>query len=133
MTTKKTWCDTEIRLLIAKYEEHSLLWDVNSFDYRNRMKKQQILQDIAIIFNTDPSEILRKIHNLRSQFLQELKKIKARKNSTGSDEFSYSTWPYFTALKFIQSSMNNTLNGDHTVSDLRAPYQIFCVGIQCGN
>lgn len=113
---KKVWSDGEIQTLIALYEENSILWDVRAENYRNRVKKQEVLESLAVKFNTTSNEISRKLHNLRSQFMQELKKIKKRKSGTGADEVYLSPWPYFSALKFIGPSASNALTTDNLVS-----------------
>lgn len=49
------------------YEENSMLWDTRSSEYRNREKKQKIVQEFAVVFNCTPEEVQRKLHNLRNQ------------------------------------------------------------------
>jgi hypothetical protein len=65
-------------------ENKKLWWDVHSTNYRDRTKKQATLQTIATKFNTDCGEITRKLHNLRSQFMQEVKKNKKEEKWRGS-------------------------------------------------
>jgi hypothetical protein len=84
MENKKLWNDGEVKLLIATYKENPILWDVHSTNYRDRTKEQATLQTIATKFNTDCGEITRKLHNLRSQFMQEVKKIKKEETWRGS-------------------------------------------------
>jgi hypothetical protein len=122
MENKKLWNDGEVKLLIATYEENPILWDVHSTNYRDRTKKQATLQTIATKFNTDCGEITRKLHNLRSQFMQEVKKIKKKKSGEGLDEVYISNWPYYSALKFIQQSVNTTETTGSLVSTFNFIY-----------
>lgn len=69
---------------------------MRSPSYRNQNKKQDALKLIANKFNTDINEISRNLHNLRSQFMQEIKKMKIKKSGAGSDEEYISNWPYFS-------------------------------------
>lgn len=112
---KKVWTNEEIRMLIYFYEENPVLWNVRSPSYRNRNTKQEALKLIATKFNTDVNEITRKLHNLRSQFMQEIKKTKSKKSGAGSDEVYISKWPYFSALKFIERSVDNSETTDNLV------------------
>lgn len=115
---RKMWSDAEIKTLISLYEENPILWDVRSVNYQNRNKKQDTLKLIATKLNTDSNEISRKLHNLRSQFMQEVKKLKIKKSGSGTDEIFISTWLYFSALKFIQCSVDNSDTTDNLVSIL---------------
>ena len=59
--------------LILKIEVSPVLWDVHSAEYRNKTK-QKAIEELAMEFGVDGAEIQRKLHILRSQFQQELKK-----------------------------------------------------------
>ncbi|KAJ8942302.1 hypothetical protein NQ314_010098 [Rhamnusium bicolor] len=115
---KKVWTNAEVKILISLYEENPILWDVRSATYRNRNKKQEMLELIATKLNTNVNEITRKLHNLRSQFMQEVKKLKIKKSGAGTDEVYISNWPYFSALKFMQRSVDNTETTDNLNSNL---------------
>ena len=97
----RKWSDIETRKLIALYEGKEVLWDITSKDYRNRTKKHEAVRDISNKLKVEPSEVQRKLHNLRSQYNAEFKKIRKKTSGQGTDEVYVSNWPYFTALKFI--------------------------------
>ncbi|CAK9811262.1 hypothetical protein ANTPLA_LOCUS6955 [Anthophora plagiata] len=101
MTTRKEWSKDEIFNLISMYEENSVLWNTKDVDHKNREKKNKIIEEMAANFNCLSEEIQRKIHNLRNQMSQELKKKKKRRSGSGIDEMDVSHWPYFAALKFL--------------------------------
>lgn len=99
---KKQWLKAEIDELIDLYHAKPELWDIKSKIYRNRVKKQSALVEIAENFRTTVEEITRKIHNLRNQFNSELKKAAKKKTGEGTDELYISKWPYFNSLVLIQ-------------------------------
>lgn len=97
----KKWSDMETRKLIALYEENEILWNVTSKDYRNRVKKHEAIRAISNKLKVDTPEVQRKLHNLRSQYNSELKKLRTKTSGQGTDEVYVPNWPYFAALKFI--------------------------------
>ncbi|XP_031327744.1 uncharacterized protein LOC116158995 [Photinus pyralis] len=97
----KNWSKDEVLELIQCYEENEMLWNTRCTEYRNREKKQALLREFAIQFSCSAEEIQRKLHNLRNQVSQELKKMKKKKSGAGTDENYTTNWPYFTALKFL--------------------------------
>ena len=62
--------------LILKYELHPDLWDVTRVEYRDRIKKQNIYKEISEEMNINENELCKKIHNLRTQFHQEFRRIR---------------------------------------------------------
>lgn len=104
----KKWSDLETKKLITLYEENELLWNVTLKDYRNRVKKHEAFRDISEKLKIDITEVQRKIHNLRSQYNSELKKIKKKTSGQATDEVYVSNWPYFAALKFIHVNVPTT-------------------------
>ncbi|KAF6197577.1 hypothetical protein GE061_008541 [Apolygus lucorum] len=82
-TPSKKWAHEEVCLLIENYEANPILWDIRHPDYRDRVKKNLVTEKLANNFNCPVSEISRKLHNLRNQVSQELKKIKQKKAEVG--------------------------------------------------
>lgn len=97
----REWSREETIQLIGFYECNPCLWDNRHADYKNRNKKSSVLNSIAQEFSTTENEISRKLHNLRSQWQNELKKIKVKKSGSGQDDLYKSNWGYFEALKFL--------------------------------
>ncbi|CAH1376579.1 uncharacterized protein [Tenebrio molitor] len=100
---KKEWIRREVQALIAAYQTHECLWNWQSPEYRDKTKRKKALATLSQMFNTNETEICRKLHNLRNQFGSELKKSKTKK--VYDDEPYVSRWPYFKLLKFIQPSL----------------------------
>lgn len=115
MSTKKVWTRNEIVQLIEKYEQHRELWDTKCKEYRDKFKKNAILQSLATEFNTTDNEITRKLHNLKTQFGQELKKEQQRKSGQGSNEIYTSRWEFYQMLKFTTCQHTLALSDDSMV------------------
>ncbi|KAH8390027.1 hypothetical protein KR200_005652 [Drosophila serrata] len=97
------WDRDNIIKLIELYENHSVLWDVSSGDYKNKHKKQNAYREIAEALGKSDDEIKTKIHNLRTQFLQEVRRVKQKKSGQGTSDNYTSKWEFFDALKFIKN------------------------------
>ncbi|KRG07126.1 uncharacterized protein Dmoj_GI26314, isoform B [Drosophila mojavensis] len=93
--------------LIELYENFAVLWDVSSADYKNKYKKQNAYREIAEKLNKSDDEIKTKIHHLRTQFLQEVRRVKQKKSDQGKLDNYTSKWEFFDALKFIKNDDGN--------------------------
>ena len=106
----------ETKDLIAKFELLPLLWDVHSVHYRNRNAKQKALAELAEQFFVDTAEVQRKLHILRSQYQQELKKISWKKSGQGADDGYKSNWRHFHSLKFLCTAVTSRQSINNLVS-----------------
>ncbi|KOX74746.1 hypothetical protein WN51_14684, partial [Melipona quadrifasciata] len=108
MNTKKVWSKSEIIELISLYEEKSVLWNTKDIQYRNRETKAKIFKEFALHFSCSVEEIQRKIHNLRNQMSQELRKVRKKpKNGSGTNGLICSNWSYFKAMRFLVPVLTN--------------------------
>lgn len=100
---KITWTsDTTMRLIEVLEKDCRELWDVKHPLNRDRLTRQSKHEYLACMFGTTAEEINRKIHNLRTQLNNELRKIKRRQTSLCSDTGAGgSGWEYFDALSFL--------------------------------
>lgn len=78
-SNKFVWSSEKIFLLIEKQESYPELWDTSSKDYKNKIKKQNALKKISNDIDAPEEEVKRKLHNLRTQFGQEVKKERQKK------------------------------------------------------
>ncbi|XP_028158204.1 uncharacterized protein LOC135072229 [Ostrinia nubilalis] len=100
---KITWnSENTIRLIEVLEKDCRELWDVRHPLNRDRISRQSKHEYLACMFGTTAEEISRKIHNLRTQLNNELRKIK-RRQSSGCPEGGAggSGWEYFDALSFL--------------------------------
>ncbi len=102
--SNKLWSHDELVKLISLYENNTILWDINEKEYKNRVKKDSILKDIAEEFSAEISEVSRRLHNLRTQFFNERRKEETKKSGQGSMQNYTSKWRYYDPLKFLIES-----------------------------
>ncbi|XP_068917429.1 uncharacterized protein [Tenebrio molitor] len=107
MADKKSWTKEETYSLISHWELHPELWDVKNKNHKNRLKRQNALKALSTMFITTPTEINRKLHNMRTQFHQELRKMQTKHSGCGSDEAYQSSWEFFRAMSFICCDNSN--------------------------
>lgn len=121
--TKREWQRTDVENLIKSYQTYDMLWDVKSDGYKNKALKRAAIQELSKQFGRSTDEITRKLHNLRSQFNSELKKLRthtasggqttgtsgggsgrrSRGNAVAVDNGFVSKWPFFTQLHFLRN------------------------------
>lgn len=103
--TRINWTsDNTIKLIKLLEKDCKELWDVKNPLNKDRCARQAKLDYLADQFGTTAEEISRKIHNLRTQMNNELRKIKRRHAAVGGGEASGvggSGWEYFEALSFL--------------------------------
>ncbi|KAH8361077.1 hypothetical protein KR200_002062, partial [Drosophila serrata] len=104
--------------LIELYENHSVLWDASSRDYKNKHKKQNAYCEMAEELGKSDDEIKTKIHNLRTQFLQEVRRVKKKKSGQGTSDNYTSKWEFFDALKFIKNEDGKNYKMENLVSSI---------------
>ncbi|KAG7307143.1 hypothetical protein JYU34_007288 [Plutella xylostella] len=104
---KKNWdSESTFRLIEIMKTECKELWDVKHPLNKDRVSRTSKQEYLARTFETSCEEISRKIHNLRSQFNNELRKIKRRRVALGDGVEECgggggSSWEYFEALSFL--------------------------------
>ncbi|XP_063360055.1 uncharacterized protein LOC134649262 [Cydia amplana] len=97
--------ENTVKLIDTMERDCKELWDARHPMNKDRAARQAKLQYLALMFGTTVEEISRKIHNLRTQFNNELRKIKRRQ--CGEERgAAASGWEYFDALCFLRSPPN---------------------------
>lgn len=104
---RPNWSSENTMKLIQTMEKDCQeLWDSKHPLNRERTARQAKLEYLADIFGTTSEEISRKIHNLRTQFNTELRKIKRRLSTSQAEgngvAAAGSGWEYFDALSFLK-------------------------------
>ncbi|XP_042897010.1 uncharacterized protein [Parasteatoda tepidariorum] len=99
------WNKNTVYKLIAEYKERPELWDSNIPSYSDRYIREKSLNDIAKLFETDVENVKKKINNLRTQFLDNQKKvIESRTSGAGLDDVFEPKWVYYKELMFLKQS-----------------------------
>lgn len=86
--------ENTIKLIETMEKECRELWDPKNPLNRDRNTRQAKFEYLAEVIGTTSEEISRKVHNLRTQFNNELRKIKR-------GQVVRSGWEYFDALSFL--------------------------------
>ena len=91
------WPNDKVLSFIEDYHAFSCLWDVTSAEYKNRDKKKLALQSLATKHEATVADIEKKIHNLKTSFNRERKKIKQCSGASPKK----STWFAYEYLLFL--------------------------------
>ena len=92
--------------LIHLYFEHPCLWKVTDLTYKDRYKRDAAYRIIGNELKIEATEVKVRLKKLRTQFLQEKKKLLKRKTGSGADEVKSTKWKWFSALSFLSDSIN---------------------------
>ncbi|XP_068216429.1 uncharacterized protein [Palaemon carinicauda] len=101
ITAAMPWTNEEVLVLIAEYERRPILWNAFLDEYKDRSLKADTWQELAYVMQKDRHEVEKKVHALRVQFNEELRKLEKKRLAYGTDELPRSAWQYFDALSFI--------------------------------
>ncbi|KOB71147.1 Laccase-1 [Operophtera brumata] len=110
--SRLTWnSEMTMKLIEALEAECHVLWNAKHAFYKDKIARHAKTVYLADMFRTTTEEINRKIHNLRTQYNNELRKMK-KKQEAGFERSAAlaSGWEYFEALSFLKtaSSMNES-------------------------
>ncbi|XP_045781961.1 uncharacterized protein LOC123878688 [Maniola jurtina] len=125
-TSKRVqWTSEKTIKLIETFEnECRELWDPKHVLNKDRSARQAKLEYLAGVFGTNSEEISRKLHNLRTQFNNELRKIKRRASGGESSSGVSSGWEYFESLLFLlREPLVDTTEGIDAVNLELAEFQ----------
>ncbi|XP_026482969.1 uncharacterized protein LOC113391236 [Ctenocephalides felis] len=105
---KIVWKKNKVFQLIELVEARPELWNVRLKEYRNRDLKYKSLEAIATSLNLSVKIVKDKIHNLRCQLNEHLRKMKKFKSGQDADEWYKPKWEFFEAVKFMSIQTNST-------------------------
>ena len=108
--SKKNWDQDEVISLIKVYESYENVWNPYDPDFRNKIKKQESIAEIAKVFGTSSNEITKKIHSLLTQFRNE--EIILRKNPNKKVP-----WFGYKYLSFLNNKHNR--RRDNNISKVK--------------
>lgn len=104
------WSKQTTLKLIDLYRDKPVLWNQTHCDYKNKRKRFAAWADISNELNIDKGELEKKIKNVNSQFLRELKRLKETK--TSPDDKYESHWFAFDSLLFLRDKTKLTPSRD---------------------
>ncbi|GLH16714.1 Uncharacterized protein GBIM_20982 [Gryllus bimaculatus] len=100
-TGETRWSKENVRKLIELLELRECLWRKSHAFYKDKVKRNAALSEMSDQLARTPKEIENKIHNLRCQYRNEVKKERTRKSGAGMKEDYTSKWEFFKSLNFL--------------------------------
>lgn len=95
-----------MKLIETLEKDGQELWNSKHVFYKDKFARQAKTEFLAKMFVTTVEEINRKIHNLRTQYNNELRKLKKKQagseKSAGTPATPVSGWEYFEAMSFLK-------------------------------
>ena len=116
------WTNDVVLRLIDLFRSYKCLWDTTNNDYKNKNKKRASWEEIAQEMNVSREVVETKIHNLRSQFTRERKKVQASKKG-GTEEVKQSFWFAYEPLMFLMKGETTT----RAIDKLTEPVSIIII------
>lgn len=98
-----SWTKEKIFHLIELLEARENLWRLSHPDYKNKIKRAAALAEIGAFLGIPKEAVEKKIHNLRCQYRNEVRKEKRMSSGAGTSDNYLSKWEYLGALKFLYS------------------------------
>lgn len=96
------WTNDAVLKLISLYEQRPVLWNQLLAEYRDKNKRHDALQEIAVHFGVEKIEIEKKLRYILSHFSRELKKEKEKRSGDGAADVYKSKWFAMKALLFLK-------------------------------
>lgn len=91
------WSKDNIIKLIELFRDYPVLWDAKVADYKNRNKKHDAWNEIALAMKVERSEVEKKMRCLIGQYQRNTKKAKSGAGADGDPK-----WPYFNMFTFLK-------------------------------
>ncbi|XP_070550577.1 uncharacterized protein [Ptychodera flava] len=63
-----TWSDDEVDKLVLEYRERQALWDVSMKQYKDKVLRETLMQEIAVSLDKPVTSVFKKIKNLRTVY-----------------------------------------------------------------
>lgn len=120
------WTEPNTRKLISMYKQCPELWNAKH-SKNNKVNREAKIAMFAKVFNTTTDEISRKLHNLRTQFSHQLRKIKKRMAQQDNGGVVTVAWDYFEDLSFlVPSSISSAGEQNGGVNEEVGTTTLFC-------
>ncbi|KAF5272470.1 hypothetical protein FQR65_LT17402 [Abscondita terminalis] len=81
------WSKCKVSKLIELYEQKTVLWNITSSHHKNSNSRHDALQRISQVMECSITEVEKKLHNLRFQYMREKSKIEeSTKSGAGAKD-----------------------------------------------
>lgn len=92
--------------IIEDFHTLPCLWDAKSTQYKNRDKRREAMESLAKKYTMSIHEMEKKLHNIKSQFRREHKKLITESKKSGSSP-KKSNWFGYQPLMFLLQGMES--------------------------
>ncbi|KAH7730772.1 hypothetical protein AAVH_01821 [Aphelenchoides avenae] len=106
--------DDDVRMkLIQEVHKRPCLWQLTDIDYMNREKKNQAKAEVVEAFGNKFAEeyLFRTWKNLQDSWRRIYKKQHSRKSAGVEVEDDYPPWPFYKAMKFMETAGGRRRDG----------------------
>ncbi|XP_030758576.1 uncharacterized protein LOC115884213 [Sitophilus oryzae] len=109
---KSKWKSEDTLHLISLIEDNQCLWNVTLADFKDRLKREKAVCNIASELKISSEDVKKKIHSLRTQYTNERSKMKKFKSGDSTTDRYKTKWEFYNALQFMfqHSSANETID-----------------------
>ncbi|XP_055641513.1 uncharacterized protein LOC129778569 [Toxorhynchites rutilus septentrionalis] len=115
----EAWPRTALEILLKLYKEHQILYDMRHPKYYNKIERQKALINMIDLIEdhrpgTNVNDVIRKIQTMRTQFGQELGKVR-RAKAKGKEHVPTIWW--YKYLSFLRSHVKRRSSVDDNDKD----------------
>jgi len=122
----KIWSTNDVEKLLTEYRDRPCLMNSRIEEYRNRNVRDVALSSpLASIFETTEAEVMRKLHNLRSQYTSQKRRLRDVCSGSSGTTATTSKWQFFESLEFLSDSIEARCSLSNLVSTIHAYNIIF--------
>ena len=106
LATERTWAHDEKVQLIDLWGQREILYNSSHKDYSNKLKKDQLMAEIATEMNLDKEVIAKQMVSLKSYYGQLKSKYEASlRSGSGDDDIQHPQWIYYESLNFLKDNV----------------------------
>lgn len=95
------WNNEKTIEFIDSYRNFTCLWRCEDPNYKNRIIRNDAVQELCTKYSITPKQVLNKIKSLRSYFHKEHTKVSKKKSGSATSETYKSSWFAYTSMLFI--------------------------------
>ncbi|XP_022194094.2 uncharacterized protein LOC111051829 [Nilaparvata lugens] len=99
------WKRSGVLKLIELFKREPVLWKLSHPNHKNFNCRIEAMKRIAEEMETTPSDVEKKLHTLRSQYLREkVRIVRSKRVATCASEIYTPKWQYYKILSFLPST-----------------------------
>nr|CAH7734027.1 unnamed protein product [Callosobruchus chinensis] len=111
------WNNDKTIEFIDSYRNFTCLWRYEDRSYKNRIIRNNAVQELGTKYSITPKQVLNKIKSLRSYFHKEHAKVTKKKSGSTTSDTYKSSWFAYTSMLFILDGDSQRSGIETEVSD----------------